>query len=60
MVAGFCHSHSPKRNLGPETSLSESEVVTLAIFAPRNRSASEREFYRYAEANLGGAIPRNA
>jgi hypothetical protein len=32
IVDDFCHSHPPKRNPGPEASLSESEVITLAIF----------------------------
>ncbi len=57
MVDDFCHSHPPKSNPGPEASLSESEVITLAIFARWNRFASERDFYRYAEANLRGAFP---
>jgi hypothetical protein len=53
----LCHSYAPKRNPGPEASLSESEVITLAIFARWNRFASERDFYRYAEANLRDAFP---
>ncbi len=57
MVDDFCHSQPPKRNPGPEASLSESEVITLAIFARWNRFASERDFYRYAEANLQDAFP---
>jgi len=57
MVDDFCHSYPPKRNPGPEASLSESEVITLAIFARWNRFASERDFYRYAEANLRDAFP---
>lgn len=57
MIDDFCHSHPPKRNPGPEASLSESEVITLAIFARWNRFASERDFYRYAEANLRDAFP---
>jgi Transposase DDE domain len=57
MVDDFCHSHLPKRNPGPEASLSESEVITLAIFARWNRFASERDFYRYAETNLRDAFP---
>ena len=57
MVDDFCHSYAPKTNPGPEASLSESEVITLAIFARWNRFASERDFYRYAEANLRDAFP---
>jgi hypothetical protein len=57
MVDDFCHSHPPKRNPGPEASLSESEVITLPIFARWNRFASERDFYRFANANLRDAFP---
>jgi hypothetical protein len=41
----------------PETSLSESEILTLAIFARFSRFASDRDFYRYAKSNLRGAFP---
>jgi hypothetical protein len=37
MVDDFCHSHLPKKRPGPEPSLSESEVITLAIFARWSR-----------------------
>jgi hypothetical protein len=57
MVDDFCHSRPQKTNPGPEASLSESEVITLAIFARWNRFASERDFYRYAKANLRDAFP---
>ena len=57
MVDDFCHSQPPKRRPGPEPSLSESEVITLAIFARWSRFTSERDFYRYAEANLRDAFP---
>jgi hypothetical protein len=57
MVDDFCHSQPPKRRPGPHRSLSESEVITLAIFARWSRFTSERDFYRYAEANLRGAFP---
>src|ERR671912_1363526 len=57
MVDDFCHSQPPKRRPGPEASLSESEVITLAIFARWSRFTSERDFYRYAEANLREAFP---
>ena len=39
----FCHSQSPKRRPGPQTSLSESEVLTLSIFAGWSRFTSERD-----------------
>ena len=35
-----------------KASLSESEVVTLAIFARWDRFGSERDFYRYARSCL--------
>ena len=48
----FCQSHRPKKRLGLKASLSESEVLALAIFARFSRFVSERDFYRYAESNL--------
>ncbi len=53
----FCQSHPPKRHPGPDASLSDSEVITLAIFARWSRFASERDFYRYATGHLRGAFP---
>jgi hypothetical protein len=44
MVDDFCYSQPPK-------------VLTLAIFARWSRFTSERDFYRYAEANLREAFP---
>ena len=29
----FCQSHPPKKRPGPQPSLSEGEVITLALFA---------------------------
>jgi len=57
IVDDFCHSHRLKKRPGPEASLSESEILTLAIFARFSRFASERDFYRYAKSNLRGAFP---
>jgi hypothetical protein len=52
IVDDFRHSHLPKQQRpGPEASLSEGEVITLAIFARWSRFASERDFYRYAEGH---------
>jgi hypothetical protein len=53
----FCQSHRPKKRPGPTTSPSESEVITLAIFAHFSRFASERDFYRYAKSNLRDIFP---
>ena len=58
MVDDFCQSLTQKeRRPGPDTSLSPSEVVTLAIFARWGRFASERDFYRYADTYLRNAFP---
>ncbi len=56
-VDDFYKSREPKRRPGPEPTISESEVVTLAIFARFSRFASERDFYRYAESSLRNAFP---
>jgi hypothetical protein len=53
----FCQSRRTKRQPGPEPSLSESEILTLAIFARWSRFSSERDFYRYATGHLRGAFP---
>jgi hypothetical protein len=58
MVDDFCHSHRPQqRSPGPDASLSESKVITLAIFARWSRFSSERDFYRYCENVSGGCPP---
>jgi hypothetical protein len=57
MVDDFCHSQPPRRRPGPDASLCESEVLTLAIFARWSRFASERDFYRYATGHLRDAFP---
>jgi hypothetical protein len=48
----FCQAHPPPRRPGPEASLCEGEVITLAIFARWSRFASERDSYRVACSNL--------
>src|SRR5215212_5184639 len=57
IVDDFCQSHRPKKRPGPKASLSESEVLTLAILARFSRFASERAFYLYAKSNLRDAFP---
>jgi hypothetical protein len=59
MVDDFCQSRprNNERHPGPHASLSESEVVTLAIFARWSRFSSERDFYRYASTSLRDAFP---
>jgi hypothetical protein len=46
MVDDFCQTQPPKKRPGPEASLCQSEVITLAIFARWGRFNSERDFYR--------------
>jgi hypothetical protein len=53
----FCQSRPPRRRPGPDASLSESEIITLAIFARWSRFNSERDFYRYATGRLRDAFP---
>ncbi len=57
MVDDFCQSHPPKKRPGPQASLCESEIITLAIFARWSRFSSERDFYRYATGHLREAFP---
>ncbi len=58
MVDDLCQLHRIERSRpGPDPSLCVSEVISLAIFARWSRFASERDFYRYAEAHLRGAFP---
>ena len=58
MVDDFCQSRPrERRRPGPDASLSDSEVVTLAIFARFSRFASERDFHRYARMHLRDAFP---
>jgi hypothetical protein len=58
MVDDFHKSRPPNlRRPGPDATLSDSEVITLAIFARFSRFASERDFHRYAESNLRDAFP---
>ena len=58
IVDDLCQPHaSEQRRPGPRVSLSESEVIALAIFARWSRFSSERDFYRYAEAHLRAAFP---
>ena len=57
VVDDFCHPRPPKKKSGPEASLSDSEVITLAIFARWGRFSSDRDFYRYAQSHLRDAFP---
>lgn len=60
MVDDFCQSkpETEKPRPGPQTSLSRSEVVTLALFGQWVQFPSERAFYRYAEHHLRKAFPQ--
>lgn len=48
----------PGPHPGPVAGLSSSEVVTVALFSQWARFRSERDFYRYATAQLRPAFPR--
>ena len=59
MVDDFCQLQqlSERRHPGPQAALSNSEVVTLAIFGQWGQFGSERAFYRYAHKHLRTAFP---
>ena len=58
MVDDFCKaSLPPEQRPGPQTTLSRSEVVTLAVFGQWQGFGSERGFYRYAQRHLRAAFP---
>src|SRR5215211_8322603 len=50
------HQHGARRP-GRPASLSDSEVLTLAILAQWSRWRSERDFYRFADAHLRTYFP---
>jgi hypothetical protein len=60
MVDDFCQSElEPEESKpGPLTSLSRSEVITLALFGQWVQFPSERAFYRYAQHHLREAFPQ--
>ena len=57
IVDDFCQSRPPRKRPGPQAALSDSEVITLAIFARWARFRSERDFFRYAQSCLREAFP---
>jgi hypothetical protein len=58
MTDDFCKtSLPPEPHPGPQTALSRSEVVTLAMFGQWQSFGSERGFYRYAQRHLRAAFP---
>ena len=58
MVDDFCKtSLPPEPHPGPQAALSQSEVVTLALFGQGQGFGSERGFYRYAQCHLRAAFP---
>src|SRR5215469_4073610 len=42
---------------GPAATLTQSEVISLALFSQWGQFASERAFYRYAQRHLRPAFP---
>jgi hypothetical protein len=58
MADDFCKCQlAPARVPGPKASLTQSEVITLALFGQWERFGSERDFYRYASQHLRAAFP---
>ncbi len=58
LVDDIVHDRAAQRRpTGPAAALSESEVITLALFAQWARFESERAFYRYAEQRLRPLFP---
>jgi Transposase DDE domain len=60
MADDYCQSCLPKQKQapGPAASLSESEVMALALFGQWVQFQSERAFYRYAQEHLRAAFPQ--
>src|SRR5262245_5595972 len=59
MVDDFCKtSLPPAPHPGPQAALSQSAVVTLALFGPWQGLGSERGLYRYAQRHLQAAFPQ--
>ena len=58
MVDDYCKAYvTPRVAPGPAPSLSESEVVTLAVFGQWGQFMSEHAFYRYASRRLRPLFP---
>lgn len=57
LVDEFCKAHPAPRRPGPAPALTESEVLTLALFSHWAPFASERAFYRYAARHLRALFP---
>ena len=58
MADDFCKTAlPPESHPGPQAALSQSEVVTLALFGQWQCFGSERGFYRYAQRHLRVAFP---
>ena len=51
------HQSAPALQPGPAAALSQSEVITLALFSQWRAFESERAFYRYACRHLRPAFP---
>jgi hypothetical protein len=59
MVDDFCKAAwPPEQHPGPQATLSQSEVVNLAVFGQWQGFGSERGFYRYAQQHLRAAFPQ--
>ena len=59
LVDDFCNARlPPEAGPGPAAALSRSEAVTLAVFGQWGRFASERGWWRFADARLRPLFPR--
>ena len=59
IVDDFCQvTLPPAQHPGPQATLSQSEVVTLAMFGQWQGFDSERGFYRYAQQHLRTTFPQ--
>ena len=56
-VDNFCKKNPLPPQPGPEPNLDASEAITLLIFGQWARFRSERDFYRFADAQLRDAFP---
>src|SRR5512143_1579149 len=58
MIDDFCKGHlTPEPHGGAPASLTQSEVLTLALVGQWQCFLSERGFYRYAQQRLRAAFP---
>ncbi len=57
MADDFCKSRPPIIKPGKNPSLSEGEILTLALYSQFYKFDTERDFYRHADSKLRAAFP---